>query len=201
MAQWKTPVRLPSPARADRPGAARNAFYLFLIVASIFLIYLFAYRQMRFFTVPTKSMTPTLMPQDYLLTLKHNGYRKGDVVVLDDPANPGDYLVKRIVAIGGDSVSVEGGALILNGSYASEPYLVERMTYRMPAVTVPEESVFVLGDNRNNSEDSHTWVEQGNGIEPYIPVEKIIGRVHYIYLPFGRMQRVLSYPLRGLNGG
>jgi hypothetical protein len=60
--------------------------------------------------------------------------------------------------------------------------------------TVRENEVFVLGDNRNFSEDSHEWEYKG------ISVDSIVGRVRYVYLPFSRMREVRSYPLTNLDG-
>lgn len=167
------------------------------VVVSIFLllcVYLFAYRHVRFFRVPSGSMEPTLRPVDQLVTIGESEYHRGDIVVLHDPEAPGDYLVKRIVGMSGDAVSVQRGALYINGEFASEPYLVESPYYQvMPPVTVPEGHVFLLGDNRNNSSDSHDKGE-------CFPVNLIVGKVIYIYFPYERWGTVSSYPLTNRLG-
>jgi signal peptidase I len=180
---------------SERPiGPIRKVFYILIIVSSFFLIYFFGFREMRFFRVPSSSMLPTLRPHDLLLTLNEGDYVRGDVVVFTDPADPGSYLVKRVVAIPGDTVAIDSGGLILNGHYASEPYMAEPITYSFsPPVRVGEGELFVLGDNRNSSDDSHVW---GKGI----PYDSVVGRVRLIYLPLRRSQWVPSYPLINAAG-
>jgi signal peptidase I len=187
--------------RGRAPG--RVIEYVVIILCSAGLVYLFGYRNMRFFKIPSSSMAPTLRLRDRFVTLNQAGYKRGDVVVLRDPEVERGYLVKRIIAVSGDTVGVEGGALFLNGLYASEPYVVEPMSYRILPVSVPKGRVFVLGDNRNNSEDSHVWVKEGEEslVVGSVSVESIIGTVCLIYYPLGRMGRVESYPLRNSAGG
>ncbi len=175
-------------------GPIRKTFYLIIIVASFFLIYLFGFREMRFFRVPSSSMQPTLRPNDLLLTLEESTYARGDIVVFMDPVDPEAYLVKRVVGIPGDTVAIESGGLILNGHYASEPYTSEPMRYSLtPPVRVGEGELFVLGDNRNASDDSHAW---GKGI----PYDSVVGKVRLIYLPLRRSQFVHGYPLINAAG-
>ena len=183
--------------RRRTPHFRRNVRYVIIIVLSVCLIYLLVARQMRFFVVPTRSMEPTLIPPEYLVTLQSEPYRRGDIVVIDDPTMPGEYLVKRLIGIGGDEVAVRGGGLFLNGSYASEPYLREEIDYTLDTYRVGEEEIFVLGDNRNESVDSHNWsVEESAAPEVSgVPKESIVGRVYAVYLPFDRIRKVISYPL------
>lgn len=156
--------------------------------------YFFGYRHMRFFRVPSSSMEPTLQRVDQIVTLSYNRYNRGDIVVVRDPEEAGSYLVKRIAGIAGDRVSVERGALFLNGEYASEPYLEKPMGYQiLSPVLIPEDRVFLLGDNRNNSSDSH---DQGETF----PVSDIVGRVIFIYYPYARWGVLPSYPLTNRLG-
>lgn len=146
-------------------------------------------------------MEPTLLPNDYLLTCTEKTYSRGDVVVLIDPEDPKSYIVKRIVAVGGDTVSIDSNALILNGQFASEPYVLEPMQYSMPnSVKVPEGEVFILGDNRNVSEDSSRWDKNSNWKQQTLPIDTIVGRVRCIFLPPSRMQTVQRYPLVNAEG-
>ena len=184
-------------ASDDSEGISRGKliFYIaFLIVAAI-LIVLSLTRGISFFLVPSSSMLPTLRQGDYILTLTDDRYLRGDIVVLKDPEGGGSgFLVKRIVAVGGDSVAVQSGALFLNGEFASEPYILEPMNADFEPLEVPQGEVFILGDNRNESRDSSIWEE------PTVPVRSIVGRVRYIYLPRARMGRVYSYPLTNASG-
>ena len=159
---------------------------------------------MRFFRVPSNSMEPTILVSDYIMTLRQEGYERGAIVVLEDPMVSGDYIVKRIVAVGGDRVSIRGGAVFINGGYASEPYRLEPIDYSMEEYVVDEGDVFLLGDNSNWSVDSHNWaagVEDAKEVRPGgVPRELIVGRVRYIYLPLERMRKMRAYPLRFLKG-
>ncbi len=193
---------------ADWSGSSvslgRRLFYVAVIIAAVPLIYLFVGRGMRFFRVPSNSMEPTILVSDYLLTLRQDNYRRGDIVVLHDPMAPKGYLVKRIIALGGDRIEIQGGAVFINGGYASEPYRLEPIEYSLGEYRVNESEVFVLGDNSNWSVDSHDWaagIEDGEPERPGgVPSDLIVGRVLYIYLPFNRMQRMVPYPLRSLRG-
>ena len=185
-------------------SVGKRIFYVLIIAAAIPLLYFFLIRGMRFFRVPSNSMEPTILVSDYLLTLEEESYRRGDIVVLDDPMLEGGYLVKRIVGIGGDRIAVLGGAVYLNGQYASEPYRLEPIDYAMPEYLVPEDEVFLLGDNSNWSVDSHDWAasvdEDHDPVRGGVRKSAIVGRVRYIYLPFGRRQLVHPFPLRNVEG-
>lgn len=87
-------------------------------------------------------------------------------------------LIKRVIAVEGDEVEVRGGNLYLNGASMYEPYVRERARYSLGPVTVPTGAVFVLGDNRNESLDSHVW-----GV---LPISNVIGKAFYILWPIER---------------
>lgn len=148
-------------------------------------IYYFGFREMRFFMVPSDSMVPTLVREDQIMTLNEHQYHRGDIVVAQD--NDG-YLVKRVVGLPGDRLMVMDGALFVNGKYVSEPYVLEPMEYIMAPVDVPGEHVFLLGDNRNISDDDHLTRRAR-------PMRDIVGKVRYIYYPYHRLGAVMSYPL------
>lgn len=180
--------------------------YAVLILLVFPFGYFYTVQGMRFFAVPSGSMLPTLQPADYLVTFERAAYEPGDVVVLRDPQDETQFIVKRIVAIGGQTVSAQGGGIYLNGRYVSEPYLAEPIGYNLEGYPVEEGHVFVLGDNRNESLDSHNWRRNPNkpearGRPQSVPKDLIVGRVSRIYLPFGRIQRVRSYPLIELRAG
>ncbi|MFJ8468418.1 signal peptidase I [Streptomyces swartbergensis] len=112
------------------------------------------------YTVPTSSMTPTIDAGDRVLAQRVDGadVRRGDVVVFKD-ATWGDVpMVKRVVAVGGDTVSCcQDGKLKVNGKEIDEPYLAEGTPAEItgfPTVTVPKGRLFLLGDERGSSMDS-----------------------------------------------
>lgn len=176
-----------------------------LLLLSLLGFYFFAWRNARFFIVPTGSMEPTLYPEDMIVTLEQSKYQRGDIVVAYDD---GDYVVKRIVGLPGDNISVMDGALFINGKYASEPYMFEPMDYFIERpVRVPDGRFFFLGDNRNHSEDSSLGFIAGSGervrSNPYAYLgylDLIIGKVHFIYYPYSRFGWVRSYPLINTAG-
>lgn len=178
--------RGPSLALEDLTGylivglrSARIAVTGVLLLFVLTFGYLYFVHDMRFFIVPTRSMQPTLLPMDRIATTAAGEYRRGDIVVFPDPDHPGDYLAKRIVALGGELVSVHERTLFVNNRPVLEPYIAEPMDYRLKDFRVPAGQVFVLGDNRNQSEDSKDW---GRGV----PTTEIQGRAVMVYMPFQR---------------
>jgi signal peptidase I len=184
---------------------SKNIGMAVLLLLSLVGFYYFAYRNVRFFIVPTESMAPTLYPEDMIITLKESLYKRGDIVVV---YVDGEYLVKRIVGLPGDNISVVDGALFINGKYASEPYIREPMAYLIEfPVLVPEGRFFFLGDNRNESEDSSLGFSNEpnvhlryNSMDYLGYMDAIIGRVQFIYYPYDRFGVVRSYPLMNVAG-
>jgi signal peptidase I len=124
------------------------------------------------------SMEPNLHHGEFVIVSKIN-YRlgepeRGDVVVFDFPRNITEEYIKRIIGLPGEQVRVENGMVYVNGSFLSEPYLMVEANYEGEWV-VPEDALFVLGDNRNNSSDSHNW--------GMVPMQNVIGEALLVYWP------------------
>ena len=124
------------------------------------------------------SMNPTLQDGEYVLVSKLS-YRlgepqHGDIIVFKFPGDPPQDLIKRIVGLPGDVVDITGGTVRVNGQILTEPYIAAAPVYR-GHWEVPPGQLFVLGDNRNDSSDSHSW-----GL---LPVENVIGKALLIYWP------------------
>lgn len=137
--------------------------------------------------IPSASMEPTV-PTGGRLLVNQMVYHFGepqfqDIVVFEpndstkEAVQRPDDMLKRVIGLPGDVVQVAGAVLYVNGEAIDEPYLKEPMEYDFGPVIVPEGCVFLLGDNRNNSYDSHLWQE------PFVPFEQIEGRALLLYWP------------------
>ncbi len=171
----------------DTSGRVRLVVSVIALIASVIVLLLIANNKIGFYVVPTSSMEPTLHPNDRIVAVAASQYDRGQVVVVRDPERKGEYLVKRIVALPGDRIEIFNSRLMVNGSPVNEPYLREAMTYQLPPSDVPGGEVFLLGDNRNESEDSHLW-KRG------LSQSDIVGAVKYIYSPGDRRGARVSYP-------
>lgn len=146
----------------------------------LILISVLIFQMYGFSIVPTESMYPTIHPKDFIIFEKHfQKIERGDIVVFrfDD-----EWLVKRVVAVEGDVVSIQGGTLFLNDAPLKEHYVNELPFYEMERQVVPDGHVFVLGDNRNASVDSSSFGP--------ISKKQIKGKVKAIVLPFERTQLI-----------
>ena len=124
------------------------------------------------------SMNPTLQDGEYIL-VNRLAYKighpvRGDIVVFSFPMDPKQDLIKRVIGLPGESISVQDGKVMINGLPLEEPYIAAPPIYN-GTWEVPEGQLFVLGDNRNESKDSHEW-----GL---LPVENVVGRAILIYWP------------------
>ncbi len=108
------------------------------------------------------SMVPTLQPGDKIFVNKFlalkGDFERGDIVVLKTDKEE-RTLIKRIIALEGDTVSVKDGILYLNGEPMEEEYIKEPIIYTLEETKIDNGCCFVLGDNRNDSKDSHVFGE------------------------------------------
>jgi signal peptidase I len=128
--------------------------------------------------VDGSSMEPTLQSGEFVV-VNRLAYKIGepeitDVVVFHFPNDPGLEYIKRVVGLPGDSVRVTNGIVYVNGEPLNEPYIAAKPRYN-GSWNVPEDHLFVLGDNRNNSSDSHNWGS--------VPMTNVIGEAFFVYWP------------------
>jgi signal peptidase I len=98
----------------------------------------------------------------------------GDVIVFHFPRDPEQEYIKRVIGLPGDKVSVKDGRVSVNGQPLDESYIAAPPAYEA-TWDVPPESLFVLGDNRNNSSDSHNWGA--------VPLDYVVGKAEFVYWP------------------
>ena len=125
------------------------------------------------------SMEPTLQP-GYLLIVNKLAYKlgepkHGDIVVFHYMGDNNEDYIKRVIGLPGDEVKIENGTVYVNGIALNEPYIAAFPAYS-GTWKVPEGSLFVLGDNRNNSSDSHQW--------GFVDLDDVVGKAVFIYYPF-----------------
>ena len=131
------------------------------------------------YRVVGRSMEPSLQNDQYLVIDKL-GYRlhepqRGDIVVFRDPRSDGRKLIKRVMGLPGETIEIRNGQVFVNGQLLDEPYIDSQGRYTQQPTQVPEDQYFVLGDNRNNSSDSHNWGT--------LPSENVVGKAWISYWP------------------
>jgi signal peptidase I len=138
--------------------------------------------------VQSISMQPTLHA-DELIIVNKLAYRlgkpeRGDIITFHHPLNPQEDLIKRVIGLPGDTITIQNRKVTVNGIPLKEDYIAEPPTYSGEWL-VPEGKLFVLGDNRNQSSDSHRW--------GFVSMENVIGRALIVYWPLSDL-RILSHP-------
>jgi signal peptidase I len=115
--------------------------------------------------------------------------QRGDIVVFEPPPQLQEYgylasqaFIKRVIGLPGQSVQVSQGKVWVDGEPLAESYILEAPEYEMPPVRVPAGSLFVMGDNRNDSNDSHVW--------GFLPVQNVIGRAAFRFWPLEKIGQI-----------
>jgi signal peptidase I len=126
------------------------------IIIALVLAFTIRYFIVELYMVDGPSMTPTLLNGERLVVNKFIYHfetpKKGDIIVFrQDPTHD---FIKRVIATAGDTIEVKDGKVIVNGKVLNEPYILDTTRGYYPLTTVPAGHIFVMGDNRNNSEDS-----------------------------------------------
>ncbi len=188
--------------------------YVFVITASAILALLLRHFVLEAFFIPSEYMSPTLKAGDHIFVYKlaykfskNHMPANGDVIIFTFPNEPKKEYIKRVVGVAGDKIEIARGKVLLNGkeiseSNASSPHdFTEKLlthTYnvtwnnsepearKMIAVNVPENHVFVLGDNRAMGHDSRVW--------GFLPVEYIKGKALWIWFSDERSRMFRKVP-------
>ena len=124
------------------------------------------------------SMVPTLISGEYVvvnrLSYRFGSPQRGDIIVFHFPRNPEEEYIKRVIGLPGDVIEVMNGSVFINGQPLDENYLNVKTNYA-GKWEVPADQFFVLGDNRNNSSDSHDW--------GMVPLDYVVGKAILVYWP------------------
>ena len=134
------------------------------------------------YMVEGPSMRPTLSNHERLLVNKFLYYfsepQKGEIIVFRYPRDPSRDFIKRVIATGGDTIEIQDGKVFVNGELKNEPYILDKTRGSYQKAVVPKGRVFVMGDNRNNSEDSR-FPDVG-----FVPFNLIKGKAMMVFWPF-----------------
>ncbi len=116
-------------------------------------------------TVPSGSMENTIMTKDRLIGFRFSYWfdepQRGDIILFDYPVDESQIYIKRVIGLPGETVEIKEGKVYIDGTLLEEDYLKEEWVWNNDGYVfeVPEECYFVMGDNRNNSEDGRRWAE------------------------------------------
>jgi signal peptidase I len=138
--------------------------------------------------VDGQSMLPTLNTGEFVivnkLAYKVGNPKYGDIIVFHFPRDPEQEYIKRVIGLPGDQIVISQKQVQVNGTVLEEPYITDPPLYEADW-TVPDNSLFVLGDNRNNSSDSHNWGP--------VPMDYVVGKALFIYWPLDKWGFLGSY--------
>jgi signal peptidase I len=183
--------------------------YVKAVVTALFLALIIRAFVIQAFTIPSGSMIPTLLVGDYILVNKFllgspvdipftniNLFRmpglrrphKGDVIVFKFPVDPSKDFIKRVVAVGGDTIEAKDKVIYVNGLPANEPFMRHTDNLVLPnrdnfgPIEIPKDKFFCMGDNRDNSRDSREW--------GFVDIKDVRGKALIVYF-----SKDTSYPL------
>jgi signal peptidase I len=146
------------------------------------------------FKIPSGSMLPTIQIGDFILTKTKifikNNLTYGDIVVFPWPKDPSKDFIFRIIALGGDEIEIKNKKVYLNGNYLEEPYIINRdpriidskdfVRDNFGPKKIPDDCIFVMGDNRDESNDSRFW--------GYVKKSAVKGRAYFIYWSWDKLK-------------
>ncbi len=159
------------------------------IVVAVVLAFLIRTFIVELYIVDGPSMRPTLESHERLVVNKFL-YRfrppeRGEILVFRYPRDPSRDFIKRVIAVPGDTIEIRDTHVYVNDQMINEPYILNPTRTEYPKATVPEGTIFVMGDNRGNSEDSR-FVDVG-----FVPFDLIKGKAMVVFWP---LDKFMSLP-------
>ena len=179
----------------DKQGkSAVKEFLMIFVMAAILAIFLKSFI-VDSRVIPSSSMVPTIQIGDRVV-LNKLAYlgdaepQRGDIVVFKPNASTGSEfdMIKRVIGLPGDTVEINNGYVYINGEPLEEDYLAEAPRYYFEEITVPAGCYFLLGDNRNYSNDAHLW------LDPFVTEKSIAGKATLCYWPLNRIGSLYAAP-------
>ncbi|KEO82896.1 signal peptidase I [Tumebacillus flagellatus] len=175
---------------AGTPGKKRNESWEWIKSLVIAFVLALIIRQFLFaiFMVDGQSMVPTLQDRERLVVNKlvYHLHKPeyNDIVVFKYPSDETKDFIKRVIGLPGDRIEVRDFKVFRNGQELDEPYIAEPTAPNGNVYTVPDGTIFVMGDNRNNSKDSRD-PQVG-----YVKDQEIIGRAEFVWWPFADIRNI-----------
>jgi signal peptidase I len=174
-----------TPRRKSSTGGL-GEFLLILVVTFALVFGVVRPFVVEAFYIPSESMVPTFEVGDRIFVNKFiyrfREPKQGEIVVFKSIEGEQEDLIKRVVGVPGDTITLSNGTLLVNGVPKDEPYVNHQLPdlSSFGPITVPEGKVFVLGDNRGNSRDSRYFGP--------LPVQDVEGEAFVIFWPPGRLR-------------
>jgi signal peptidase I len=192
-----------TPKKYNKP-LAYVGIYLLVAVFSVSISTAVKFNVIQAYKFPSASMEPTLLIGDHILVDRSQSARnpkRGDLIVFEYPEDPAKDFIKRVVAVGGDTVEIKNKELLVNGKAVKEPYVAHKETDLIPASqnprdnygpqVVPKDSYFVLGDNRDRSYDSRFWGA--------VSKDKVKGTVKNLYWSWDKKNFLVRWDRVGMR--
>ena len=178
-----TPDFIGEPKKSGSKVFFRNLFEIAQMLVMALVLYFIIDSVVGRVRVQKISMEPTLLPGEILLVnkleYKFGKIERGDIVTFHYPLDPKIDYVKRVIGLPGDKVVVKDSQVWVNDQELFEPYISAPPEYN-GVWEVPEGNLFVLGDNRNPSADSHVW--------GFVPLKNVIGKAFAVYWPVTKIR-------------
>jgi signal peptidase I len=170
----------------------REIVITILVAVAVFALLRFTVQS---YSVVMSSMEPNFQEGECIMVSKmsyrSSGPQRGDVIVFNPPFDSQFPFIKRVIGLPGETVEIKDEKVFIDGIPLEEEYIMELPNYTMSAQEIPENEYFVLGDNRNNSNDSHNnWT---------VPRDNIIGKAWFTYWPPSKLKVVKHYSYPELN--
>lgn len=158
------------------------------IIVAVVLAFIIRYFLFQPFYIPSGSMEPTLQVGDRIIVNKllyrFSTPKRGDIMVFKYPVNPNRDFIKRVIGLPGETIQIKDSKVYIDGKILEQPFLPPDLKYdhNFGPARVGENQYFMMGDNRNNSEDSRFWGS--------LPEQNIVGKAMFIYWPYNRIRQL-----------